>query len=101
MTFNSDATYNVTLDDSQGTADKVIAKRTTINNNAQVSFTALRNTVLPVGTIFKMIDNTAATPIGGRFANLADGSTLTVDGNTFQVNYEGGDNNDLTLTVVP
>jgi hypothetical protein len=48
-----------------------------------------------------VIDNPSGTPIAGTFANLADGSTLTVNGNTFQASYEGGDGNDLTLTVVP
>ncbi len=48
-----------------------------------------------------MISNTAATPISGTFANLADGSTLTAGHNKFQVSYSGGDGNDLTLTVVP
>lgn len=43
---------------------------------------------------------TAATPISGVFANLADGSTITAGSNTLQVSYEGGDGNDLTLTVV-
>ena len=33
------------------------------------------------------------------FSNLADGSTFTLGGDTLQVNYEGGDGNDLTLTV--
>ena len=47
-----------------------------------------------------MIDNTAATPIAGTFSNLADGSTFTSNGNTYQVDYEGGDGNDLTLTIV-
>ena len=47
------------------------------------------------------ISNTAATPISGTFANLANGSTFTVGNNTFQASYEGGDGNDLTLTVVP
>jgi hypothetical protein len=37
----------------------------------------------------------------GAFSNLADGSTLIVGNNAFQANYEGGDGNDLTLTVVP
>ena len=37
----------------------------------------------------------------GTFSNLADGSTLTVGNNSFQANYEGGEGNDLTLTVVP
>ena len=48
-----------------------------------------------------MISNTAATPISGTFANLADGSTFTAGRNSFQVNYEGGGGNDLTLSVVP
>ena len=54
-----------------------------------------------IGTVFKAIDNTAAAPIAGTFVNLADGSIFTVGNNTFQASYEGGDGNDLTLTVVP
>jgi hypothetical protein len=37
----------------------------------------------------------------GTFANLADASTITIGSNTFRADYEGGDGNDLTLTVVP
>ena len=48
-----------------------------------------------------MIDNTAAITIAGTFSNFADGSTVTVGNNTFQADYQGGDGNDLTLTVVP
>jgi hypothetical protein len=51
--------------------------------------------------VFTAISNTSATPISGTFANLADGSTLTVGRNNYQVSYSGGDGNDLTLTVVP
>ena len=39
--------------------------------------------------------------IAGSFGNLSDGGILTVGSNTLQANYEGGDGNDLTLTVVP
>ena len=59
------------------------------------------NHTLPVGTIFTVINNTATTPISGTFANLADGSTIIAGSNTLQASYEGGDGNDLTLTVVP
>ena len=38
--------------------------------------------------------------IHGNFGNLPDGGTITAGSNTFQANYEGGDGNDLTLTVV-
>ena len=58
-------------------------------------------TQLTAGIVLTVINNTATTPISGTFANLPDGSTFTVDPNTFHVSYEGGDGNDLTLTVVP
>jgi hypothetical protein len=54
-----------------------------------------------VGTTFTLLSNTAATPIAGTFANLPDGSIITIHGNNLQASYEGGDGNDLTLTVVP
>ena len=56
---------------------------------------------LPIGTVFTIINNTAAGRIAGTFSNLADGAMITVGPNNFQANYEGGDGNDLTLTVVP
>ncbi len=68
-------------------------------NGARFSLVA-RGGLTP-GTVFTVFDNTAATPIAGTFSNLADGSTIRVGTNTFQANYEGGDGNDLTLTVVP
>lgn len=73
----------------------------TIRSGAQFSFADLGSSTLTAGTVFTAIRNTAATPIAGTFANLADGSTFTVGSNTFQASYEGGDGNDLTLTVVP
>jgi len=54
-----------------------------------------------LGTVFTIIDNTAATAIAGVFSNLPNGSTITAGSNTLQVNYQGGDGNNLTLTVVP
>ena len=53
------------------------------------------------GTVFTAISNTAAGPIAGAFSNLPDDSTITIGNNSFQANYQGGDGNDLTLTVVP
>ena len=54
-----------------------------------------------MGTTFTIINNTAATRTKGTFSNLPDGSMITIGSNTFQASYEGGDGNDLTLTVVP
>ena len=82
-------------------ADKVIANGVTIESGAQFSFKQLANKNLTDGTVFTAISNTAATPISGTFANLADDSIFTAGNNTYQADYQGGDGNDLTLTVVP
>jgi hypothetical protein len=99
--FQLHSTYKCELKSGTAKADKVVANGVTINSGAQFSLTDLASDVLPIGTAFTVIDNTAVTPIAGTFDNLADGSTITSGNNTFQANYEGGDGNDLTLTVVP
>ncbi len=101
LTFNSDATYKIQINSAAGTTDKVLANTVTINTGALFTLEDLGNGILSPGTVFKVINNTAATPIAGTFSNLADGSTFTSNGNTYQVNYKGGDGNDLTLTVAP
>jgi autotransporter-associated beta strand protein len=101
LTFNSLATYQFVMNSNIPAADKVVANGVTINRSAQFTFTDLGTAVLPTGTVFTVISNTSAKPIAGTFANLADRSTFTAGSNTFQVDYKGGDGNDLTLTVVP
>ena len=100
LMFNSDGTYKCGFNSGTARADKVIAIGVTINSGAQFSFQDSQATTLPLGTVFTVIDNTAANSIAGTFVNLADGSTFSVGSNTFQASYEGGDGNDLTLTVV-
>jgi autotransporter-associated beta strand protein len=101
LIFNSDATYEIEANSSSETVDKVVALGVTINAGAQTLFADLGSGTFTVGSFFTVIDNTSATPIAGTFSNLPDGSTFTNNGNTYEVNYEGGDGNDLTLTVVP
>jgi autotransporter-associated beta strand protein len=102
LTFNSDATYTYTFR-ARGTkarADQVIANGVTINSGAFFAFQGTAQGTLQLGLTFTAIKNTSATPIAGTFSNLPDGAILTVNGNNFQASYEGGDGNDLTLTVV-
>jgi autotransporter-associated beta strand protein len=101
LTLQLDSTYKFEIKTTTATADKVVANGVTINSGAQFSPNDLGSAVLPAGTVFTVIGNTAATLIAGTFANLPDGSTITIGANTFQASYEGGDGNDLTLTVVP
>ncbi len=101
LAFNSDATYKFELNSDTRNADGVVANGVAINSGAQFSFADVGNGALPLGEVFTAITNTSANPIAGTFSNLADGSTFTSNGNTYQVNYEGGDGNDLTLAVIP
>jgi hypothetical protein len=89
------------VDTTGNAADKVAAAGVTISNGALFSAISHGNTALPIGTVFTVIDSTSAIPISGTFSNLPDNSSFTAGNNTFQVSYEGGDGNDLTVTVVP
>src|SRR5262249_36192635 len=100
LTMKADATYKVTLDSRSVAADSVSANSVSLQGTS-ILFNDLGTSVLPAGTTFTVINNAAATPISGVFKNLADGATVTVGSNTLKANYEGGDGNDLTLTVVP
>ena len=101
LTFKADGSYTYKLDTRKARADEVVANGVTIESGAQFNFSAIGNKRLPLGSVFVAISNTSAHPISGTFANLADGSTLSVGKNNYQASYSGGDGNDLTLTVVP
>jgi hypothetical protein len=100
LTFKPDSTYACKLNTNKARADQVIAKGVTIESGAQFSLAAVANKKLASSTVFTVISNTARTPISGTFANLADGALIEAGRNNLQANYEGGDGNDLTLTVV-
>lgn len=101
LTLHADATYDFQLDSNSVAADQVAANGITIESGAQFAPVDLGTGNLRLGTEFEVLDNASATPIAATFTNLADGSTITIGNSTFQANYEGGDGNDLTLTVVP
>ena len=100
LTFAAQGTYRWNADTSRAAAAGIAAAGVTISNEALFSAILRGNAALPIGDVFTVIDNTAALPISGTFSNLPDGFSFTGGNNTFQVSYEGGDGNDLTLTVV-
>ncbi len=101
LTLKSDGSYICDIDSSATTSDSLAAEAVTIEIGAQFSLVDLGNGVVAPGTVFTVINDTAATPIAGTFANLAEGSTIVAGSNTYQASYSGGDGNDLTLTVLP
>ena len=101
LTFLTFSTCALSLNSTIGAADKLIARGVTIGSDAVISFTDAGAGTIALGTVFPIIINTAPTPIAGSFSNLVDNSVFTLNGNSFLVSYEGGDGNDLTITVVP
>ena len=101
LTFGQGGKYSWSFDSRTFQAESVTAQGATIESGALFSPLSIGNVQLPLGTVFVVINNIAATPIAGSFVNLPDGGTITIGSNTFQANYEGGDGNDLTLTVIP
>lgn len=49
---------------------------------------------------YTIISNDAADAVTGTFTDLADGGRFDVSGVTFEINYDGGDGNDVVLTAV-
>jgi autotransporter-associated beta strand protein len=101
LTLNASARYTCTLDSRRTIANQVIANGVISASSATFDARDNGNSVLSAGTVFTVISNTSSGQIAGNFANLPDGGSITVGSNTFQANYEGGDGNDLTLTVIP
>ena len=101
VTFAGRGTYKWNVDAVGNTSDEIAAAGVTISQGALFSAILLGNATLPVGAAFTAIANTGALPISGTFTNLPDGSRFTAGNNTFHASYEGGDGNDLTVTVVP
>ena len=101
LTLNADATYTYTFKakKNKSRADLIVANGVTING-ATLNLIGTTQGSLRVGLTLTVITNRSASPISGTFSNLPDGGIVTVNGNDFQANYEGGDGNDLTLTVV-
>ena len=101
LTFGPRGTYRWDVDTAMVAADEIAGAGVTISDGALFSAVPHGDDPLPIDTVFTVINNTAALPILGSFTNLPDGSSFMAGNNTFQVDYEGGDGNDLTVTVVP
>ncbi len=101
LAFAANSAYNWNVQTETFESNEVASFGVTIDVGASFSALGYGGGIIPSGTVFTVIENTAATPIAGTFSNLADGSIFTANGNNFQADYQGGDGNDLTLTVVP
>jgi autotransporter-associated beta strand protein len=101
LAFAAQGVCQIDLDSQRIAGDQIVAKGVTINSGARVFIADIGTGVLASGTVFTIISNTARTFIAGKFSNLPDGTNFIVGNNSYVASYEGGDGNDLTLTVIP
>src|SRR5207237_1356200 len=99
LTFAAQGVCQIDVDSTRQRTDQMVAKGVTITAGARIFITDIGTGVLPSGTVFTVINNTAASSLAGTFTNLPEGTSFVVGANTYLVSYEGGDGNDLTLTV--
>ncbi len=105
VSFNDNSTLKVNLrgtipGSSAGYSQLRVDGNVTIANNVTLDVNALLGFVPSVDDSFVVIDNDGADPISGIFAGLEDGYVMVVADRVLQVDYQGGDGNDLELTVV-
>jgi autotransporter-associated beta strand protein len=104
VTFSSLGTYEFELDSTSFKADTLSANGVAIGSGARFDARDLGSSAFPSGTTLLIINNASANPIAGTFSNLPDGAVIRIgsanSNNQYQVNYEGGDGNDLTLTAL-
>ncbi len=70
-----------------------------ISEGATLDLAIAPDVVPEPGTSFVVLANDGADPIAGSFAGMPDGGYVSVDGLSLCVDYQGGDGNDLVLTL--
>lgn len=71
-----------------------------LGSNVTTLTTTLWNSFAPtVGQSYTIINNDSNDAVTGTFVGMADDSSFTQNGVTYTINYNGGDGNDVVLTV--
>jgi fibronectin-binding autotransporter adhesin len=101
LVFKSGSAFNVVLGGTTpgpgGYSQLAVTGTVNLGNvNLNVSVTYAAN----IGDSFTIISNDGTDPVVGTFKGLAQGATFGINGMTFQINYQGGNGNDVVLTRV-
>ncbi len=97
---------NTTLDvEINGSAagtrmDNVDVTGTVTLNDATLLATLLPGFASKVGNKYQIITNDGTDAVIGTFNGLAEGATVTINGQAFTITYKGGTGNDVVLTHV-
>jgi autotransporter-associated beta strand protein len=100
LAFSAGSHFQVDLQNTTpGTGHDQLDVTGTVNlGNASLALNPLAPTA--VGTKFVLIKNDGADAVTGNFAGVAPGSSITVNGQRFEIAYNGGDGNDVVATHV-
>lgn len=73
-----------------------------VSLGCSLNISLINGFVPAVNDTFTIILNSAVSiPVTGNFSGLADDATFIVEGVELRIDYDGGDGNDVVLTVVP
>jgi autotransporter-associated beta strand protein len=102
LTFSSGGIYQVQLTGPvAGTGyDQMNVHGTNNLANASLQVVPAFSAPVGIGTQLTIINNDLADPITGTFNGLPNGAVFSAGFFKFQINYNGGDGNDVVLTVV-
>jgi autotransporter-associated beta strand protein len=96
FSLNVGATFAAEVNTTTTAADRVSAGNVSLSN-ATLTLTDLNPGALPLGTAFRLINNTGTAPVAGTFNGLPELGLATVGGHAFRITYRGGDGNDVVL----
>ena len=104
LTLHSTDTLDLEIDGSltPGTSyDQLVVSGTVSLGGATLNTAASTITGSHFGDTLTIINNTGSSAVSGTFAGSPEASYVTVNGETFQIFYDGGDGNDVVLVNVP
>jgi autotransporter-associated beta strand protein len=89
LAFRSDADFVCQFDSSQPRVDHVSARGVAISPGATFSFSEVGTGMIPIGTTFILLINTAHTPISGTFTGVPEGAQLVFGNYLWKFSYLG------------
>ncbi len=99
LTFFNGSTYFAELNGTNaGTTYDQINVTGTITINSGVTLAVAYKFVGAVSNQFVIANNDLSEAVSGIFTGLTNGATLSVNGTSFRINYNGGTGNDIVLT---
>ncbi|WP_339728232.1 LamG-like jellyroll fold domain-containing protein [uncultured Gimesia sp.] len=99
LTFTASSTLNVEINGTTAGTDYDQIQVTGIVDLSGTTLNLISTFTAAAGNEFLLIANDEVDDIIGIFDGLAEGTLLTFNGNQVYITYQGGDGNDVALTV--